>query len=123
MLRGQSGQASLRDLQAAAGYFFDDLGIEQVANVGSAWRPNMIAIGDMNGDWVGDVVVSNQDDDTITIFTVSRKGSVAARTTLSVPAHPNRLAIRDLNGDGKADIVVANSAANTVTVILSTSGK
>jgi FG-GAP-like repeat len=82
-------------------------------------RPNMVAIGDINGDGVGDVVVSNPDDDTITIFTMSRKGTVAGRTTLSVSGHPKGLAIRDLNGDGKADIVVTNSAANAVTVILS----
>ena len=82
-------------------------------------RPNMVAIGDLNGDGVGDVVVSNPDDDTITIFTMSRKGSVAARSTLSIPGHPKGLAIRDLNWDGKADIAVTNSAANTVTVILS----
>jgi FG-GAP-like repeat len=81
-------------------------------------RPNMVAIGDIHGDGVANVVVSNPDSETITIFTMSRKGSVAARSTLSVPGHPKGLAIRDLNGDGKADIVVANSATNTVTVIL-----
>lgn len=82
-------------------------------------RPNMVAIGDLNGDGVGDVVVSNPDSNTITVFTMSRKGSVAARSTLSVPGRPKGVAIRDLNGDGKGDIVVTNSAMNTVTVILS----
>jgi len=81
-------------------------------------RPNMVAIGDINGDGVGDVVVSNPDSDTITIFMMSREGSVALRSTLSVPGHPKGLAIRDLNGDGKGDIVVTNTATNTVTVIL-----
>lgn len=82
-------------------------------------RPNMVAIGDLNGDGVGDVVVSNPDSDTITVFTMSRKGSVAARSTMSVPGRPKGLAIRDLNRDGKADIVVTNSATNSVTVIMS----
>jgi hypothetical protein len=49
---------------------------------------------------------------------MSRKGSVAARSTISIPGHPKGLAIGDLNGDGKADIVVTNSASNMVTVIL-----
>jgi FG-GAP-like repeat len=80
-------------------------------------RPNMVAIGDLNGDGVGDAVVSNPDSDTITIFTMSRKGSLAARSTLSVPGRPKGIAIADLNGDGKTDIVVTNSASNTVTVI------
>lgn len=81
-------------------------------------RPNMVAIGDLNGDGVGDIVVSNPDSDSITIFMMSRKGTVASRETLSVPGHPKGLAIRDLNGDGKGDIVVTNTATNTVTVIL-----
>jgi hypothetical protein len=84
----------------------------------TAKRPNMVAIGDVSGDGVADVVVSHPDSDSVTIFMMSRKGSVTSRSTLSVPGHPKGLAIRDLNGDGKADIVITNSAVNTVTVIL-----
>ncbi len=62
--------------------------------------------------------MSNPDSDVITIFMMSRNGSVAARSTVAVSGHPKGLAIRDLNGDGKADIVVTNTATNTVTVIL-----
>jgi hypothetical protein len=84
----------------------------------TAKRPNMVAIGDVDGDGVADVVWSNPDGDSITVSKMSRKRSVASRSTLSVPGHPKGLAIRDLNGDGKADIVVTNNAANTVSIIL-----
>ena len=84
----------------------------------TAKRPNMVAIGDVDGDGVADVVWSNPDGDSITVVKMSRKGSVASRSTLSVPGHPKGLAIRDLNGDGKADIVLTNNAANTVSVTL-----
>jgi FG-GAP-like repeat len=79
--------------------------------------PNIAAIGDVNGDGVADVAVSNPDGDEITVFTMSRKGSVASRVTISVPGHPKGLVIRDLNGDGKAEIVTTNNAGDSVTVI------
>jgi len=79
--------------------------------------PNIPAIGDVNGDGVADVAVSNPDGDNITIFRMSREGSVASRTTISVRGHPKGLAIRDLNGDGKAEIVITNNASDSVTVI------
>jgi hypothetical protein len=79
--------------------------------------PNLVAIGDVDGDGVGDVVVSRPDADQITVFTMSRKGTLASRQDLPVPGHPKGLAIGDLDGDHLGDIVVTNNAANTVTVI------
>jgi hypothetical protein len=80
--------------------------------------PNIAAIGDVNGDGVADVAVSNPDGDNITIFKMSREGSVASRTTVSVRGHPKGLAIRDVSGDGKAEIVITKNANDSVTVIM-----
>jgi hypothetical protein len=79
--------------------------------------PNIPAVGDLNGDGVADVAVSNPDGDKISIFTMSRKSSVASSATVSVPGHPKGLAIRDLDGDGKAEIVATNNTSDSVTVI------
>lgn len=79
--------------------------------------PNMVAIGDVNGDGVLDVVVSNPEQDYITLFRMHRDASAPVRTRISVPGHPKGLAVRDVNGDGKADIVVTNNSQNRVTVI------
>jgi len=77
----------------------------------------MAGIGDLNGDGVADVVVSQPDSDSISIFMMSRAGRVASRSTVAVSGHPKGIAIRDLDGDGKAEIVVTNNAAGAVTVI------
>lgn len=79
--------------------------------------PNIVAMGDVDGDGRADVVVSNPDGNKITIFTMTRRGRVASRRELPVPGHPKGVAIRDLDGDGKGDIVVTSNSARTVTVI------
>jgi hypothetical protein len=81
--------------------------------------PNLVAIGEVNGDGVNDIAVSSLDGNNITLFLMSSKGAVASISTIAISGHPKGLAIRDLNGDDKADIVVANNSDNTVTVMLS----
>jgi hypothetical protein len=79
--------------------------------------PNIVAMGDVDGDGSVDVVVSNPDGGHITILAMTRNGRVASRKHLSVREHPKGLAIRDVDGDGKGDIAVTNISENTVTVI------
>lgn len=81
--------------------------------------PNRVAIGDVNGDGVNDIAVSSPDDNNITLFLMSSRGTVASRSTITVGGKPKGLAIRDLNGDGKADVVTTNNGDNTVTIMLS----
>ena len=79
--------------------------------------PNIPAIGDVNGDGVADIAVSNPDGDRIDVFTMSRNGTVRSRTGISVPGHPKGLVLRDLDGDGKAEIVTTNNTSDRVTVV------
>jgi len=80
--------------------------------------PNIAAVGDLNGDGIGDIAVSSPDGDNVTVFIMGRKGMISSYT-ITVGGHPKGLAIRDLNGDGKEDLVVTNNAENAVTVMLS----
>ena len=79
--------------------------------------PNRLAIGDVNGDGVGDVAVTNTDSGNLSLFLMSRKGAVASISTIAVGRRPKGIAIHDLNGDGKGDIVVADNGDNNVLVI------
>jgi hypothetical protein len=79
--------------------------------------PNIVAIGDIDGDRVADVAVSNPDSDHITIFIMARNGTLKSRRDVAVRGHPKGLVIHDFDGDGKGDIVVANNSQITVTVI------
>ena len=79
--------------------------------------PNMVAIGDIDGDHVGDVVVSNPENDRITVFLMGRNGVLRSRKDIVVRGHPKGLVVHDFDGDGKGDIVVSNNARNTITVV------
>ena len=81
--------------------------------------PNRVAIGDVNGDGINDIIVSDNSSDKITVYLMGKNGRVASPYQVTVGNHPKGIAIADLNGDGKGDIVVCNSADNDISIIIS----
>lgn len=81
--------------------------------------PNRIAIGDVNGDGVNDIVTSDNASDKIYLFLMNKNGSVLSQSTITVGNHPKGIAIANLNGDGKCDIVVCNNSDNDISIIIS----
>ena len=79
--------------------------------------PNRIAIGDVNGDGVNDIVTSDNGSDKIYLFLMNENGSMLSQSSITVGNHPKGIAIADLNGDGKCDIVVCNNADNDISII------
>ena len=79
--------------------------------------PNRIAIGDVNGDGVNDIVTSDNESNKIYLFLMNKKGSVLSSSPITVGNHPKGVAIADLNGDGKCEIVVCNQLENDISII------
>jgi hypothetical protein len=78
--------------------------------------PTDVAIGDVNGDGVGDIAVANMGSNDVSLFLGSRSGiRPATGSPLPVGNGPLAIALRDLNGDGRADIV---TGGRDVSVIL-----
>lgn len=80
--------------------------------------PNRVAIGDINGDGLGDIAVSCPDSDQVDVFLMSRTGGPVA-PVVRVSGRPKGIALQDVNADGRADLLITNSSENTLTVILS----
>jgi DNA-binding beta-propeller fold protein YncE len=81
--------------------------------------PNRIAAGDVNGDGVNDIIVSDNDSNKIYLFLMNKDGRISSQSSITVGNHPKGIAIADLNADGKGDIVVCNQLDNNISIIIS----
>jgi hypothetical protein len=77
--------------------------------------PARVALGDLNGDGLNDVVVTNYKSEYISIYYMGRKAVLSAA---NIPvARSDGVAVRDLDGDGKNDIIVSSYQDNSSKVL------
>src|SRR4030095_11060278 len=81
--------------------------------------PNRIAIGEVNGDGVNDIITSDNDSNKIYLFLMNKNGTVLSQFSIIVGKHPKGVVIADLNSDGKDDIAVCNQLDNDISIIIS----
>lgn len=83
-------------------------------------NPGDLACGDLDGDGVTDIIVSNYSSNTISVLhNTSTIGNISfdAKTDLVTGTNPMELALEDLDGDGKTDICVVNNISATLSVL------
>lgn len=81
-------------------------------------EPSRVAIGDIRGDGVPDIVVSCAKNDKIFFFMGTKNGTFNVFSR-SVATGWGGVALADLTGNGKNDVVVSNNRQNTITILFS----
>jgi hypothetical protein len=90
-------------------------GTEYTFPVGNS--PVAVAVADINGDGIPDIITANAGDNTISVLFGNGNGTFKPATTIAVGADPVSLAIGDISGNGSNDIVTANAVDQSLTLL------
>jgi hypothetical protein len=115
---GQSNSMSLflRDASSPTGY--------QETTLPTGPVPHSVAIGDLNSDGRVDLVVTNREGASLTLYLKNANDDGYTTTTLPTPGDPLAgsgpvaAVIGDLSGHGPHDIAVADGNSRTITLFL-----
>lgn len=82
--------------------------------------PDRVAVGDMRGNGLHDIVVSCAQNDKLFFFLETKDGTfqVSSRSVPTGWGWPG-LALADLTANGTDDIIVSNNRRGTITILLS----
>jgi hypothetical protein len=86
--------------------------------LGSGAAPTAVAVGDLNGDGLPDLVTVDKGTNQIAVQLATGTGTYGAPQFYSVGSTPVAVAMGDLLANGRKDIVVADQGDNTITVLI-----
>ncbi len=103
------GSASLAEAQVLFG---------NPVHYGLGNRPTSVAAADLNGDGSPDLVLTNYEDNTVSVLRNNGDGTFMPRASYATGVGPWAVAIADYNLDTYRDLAVVNSVAGTVSILL-----
>ncbi len=89
--------------------------------------PAALAVADVNGDGLMDVVSANRDSDNVTIHVQDGPGILGTTPRVALGGSlimddPRAVAVADIDGDGRIDVLCADSTADFVSIFLQDAG-
>jgi hypothetical protein len=92
-------------------YFFNKL------ELATGQSPQAVAVGDFNKDGLADFAVTNNLDNTVSVYLGKKDGTFAAPVNYATGTAPMGIVTADFNGDGKLDLAIVNNSSNTVSIL------
>jgi hypothetical protein len=89
----------------------------RINQTGATSNPLGVAVGDIDGDGLTDIVVALTGANSIGIFYQNSANDFDPIVNIPVGTLPNGVAVGDVNNDGLDDIVVANQGSANITVV------
>ena len=105
--------AVYRQDPARAGTFLD----QDLHPTGLGSRPRALAIGDLDGDGLPDVVAITEDDEALEVFVGTGGAALADAVEYPVGPQPYDVVLADFDGDEVLDAAVANLGEGSVSVL------
>ena len=84
----------------------------------TASDPRSVAIADVDGDGVFDIVTANYSSNTVSVLLGYGDGTVQPHKDYAVGGSPSKIILADVNGDGRKDIIVGIGGGTTINVLI-----
>jgi hypothetical protein len=112
------GREAARDDLFAYYYGQIDFGDQTSLATGSA--PTDLRVADLDGDKLLDIVTTNSNDSSLSLFVGQSGGVYGTAHRIALPSHPDALTAADIDGDSKPDLLVTASTTNRLYTLRNT---
>jgi YD repeat-containing protein len=88
-----------------------------ILSTGSSSAPTALAMGDVNGDSIADIVATKETDNTVAVLLNNGDGSFQSAVTYAVGAKPVAVVLGLFDSDPYLDLLTANETGQSLTLL------